>query len=396
MTDQTQLLREALRARMCASCPITDPEQACCMPDARAAFSAPAQPASGEAVPLNHKQATGSKNCMQCCVSYMLGLPIDAVPDFEREHNAHRTAWELMEQVFEWHGCTAEMFPPTAEITGDYLASGTTDRGTSHMVVMRGGKLLHDPHPSNAGLEFVQAVWIVARKAGNNTTPPASQDQADPWKTEAMGKMSRIEESMTLLADKLEQASQEQAQPAQCDGGTCGLGGYCDKCPKQAQPSGAAYCWAVSGLRSMFHGEFAEADARDKARRCGGAAQAFPLFREAQPSGEVVHQWRKQGTGGFWYDGHPDNEDGGGPYETRTLYTAPQPAQPAVRVAMTEVNDVGLVPKVITPFTPAQRRRLWENSPEHHKDAASITGFERIVTLTERAHGITSNGATDA
>jgi hypothetical protein len=48
MTDQTQLLREALRARMCASCPITDPEQACCMPDARAALSAPAQPARGE------------------------------------------------------------------------------------------------------------------------------------------------------------------------------------------------------------------------------------------------------------------------------------------------------------------------------------------------------------
>jgi hypothetical protein len=46
-----------------------------------------------------------------------------------------------------------------------------------------------------------------------DTTPPASQEQADPWKTEAMGKMSRIEESMTLLADKLEQASQEQALP---------------------------------------------------------------------------------------------------------------------------------------------------------------------------------------
>ena len=42
----------------------------------------------------------------------------------------------------------------------------------------------------------------------------------------------------------------------------------------------------------------------------------------------------------------------------------------------------------LSPFTPAQRRRLWDNSPEHHADAKSMAGFERIVTLTERAHGI--------
>jgi len=40
---------------------------------------------------------------------------------------------------------------------------------------------------------------------------------------------------------------------------------------------------------------------------------------------DAVPQWRKRGTC-QWYDGHPDNEDGGGPYETRTLYTRPQPA----------------------------------------------------------------------
>lgn len=72
---------------------------------------------------------------------YMLGLPVVETPDFdEREHSPQRTAWEVMEAFFEAHGCTAEMFPPNVEITGDYLASGTTTRGTSHMVVMRGGK----------------------------------------------------------------------------------------------------------------------------------------------------------------------------------------------------------------------------------------------------------------
>ena len=110
----------------------------------------------------NYKQADGTKNCMQCAAAYMLGLPLAAVPDFQR---AGADAWESFEAFFAGRGFTAEMFPPTVEIVGDYLASGYTARETSHMVVMRGGELLHDPHPSNAGLRSIQAVWLIARKA---------------------------------------------------------------------------------------------------------------------------------------------------------------------------------------------------------------------------------------
>lgn len=48
------------------------------------------------------------------------------------------------------------------------------------------------------------------------------------------------------------------------------------------------------------------------------------FLRSAQPVQEAVavYQWRKQGCAD-WYDGHPDYSDCGGPYETRTLYTAP-------------------------------------------------------------------------
>jgi hypothetical protein len=42
--------------------------------------------------------------------------------------------------------------------------------------------------------------------------------------------------------------------------------------------------------------------------------------RREQP--EQVHQWREVGCVN-WYDGHPDHEDGGGPYEARILYTHP-------------------------------------------------------------------------
>ena len=42
---------------------------------------------------------------------------------------------------------------------------------------------------------------------------------------------------------------------------------------------GAPYCWAVNGVNTLFRGEFAQLDAEAEAARCGGSAQAFPLFR---------------------------------------------------------------------------------------------------------------------
>ena len=38
----------------------------------------------------------------------------------------------------------------------------------------------------------------------------------------------------------------------------------------------------------------------------------------SQPA-QAVPQWRSKGSS-QWWDGYPDNEDGGGPYETHTLY----------------------------------------------------------------------------
>lgn len=46
------------------------------------------------------------------------------------------------------------------------------------------------------------------------------------------------------------------------------------------------------------------------------------LAQQAQP----VHQFRRR-LCADWYDGHPDHEDGGGPYETRILYTTPPAPQ---------------------------------------------------------------------
>lgn len=47
------------------------------------------------------------------------------------------------------------------------------------------------------------------------------------------------------------------------------------------------------------------------------------------------------------------------------------------------------------PFTSAQVRRLWDNSPQVHADASSFAAFSRIVDLVQAAHGIPSADAKE-
>jgi hypothetical protein len=62
---------------------------------------------------------------------------------------------------------------------------------------------------------------------------------------------------------------------------------------------------------------------RGDAERHSIGQKIIPLYTAppAAPVQEPIHQWREKHSP-YWYDGYPDNEDGGGPYETRTLYTA--------------------------------------------------------------------------
>jgi hypothetical protein len=65
--------------------------------------------------------------------------------------------------------------------------------------------------------------------------------------------------------------------------------------------------------------------------------QALRAALEQQGKPVAVHQFRKQYCAN-WYDGHPDHTDGGGPYEERTLYTAP-PRREWRGLTMQEIND---------------------------------------------------------
>jgi hypothetical protein len=97
---------------------------------------------------------------------------------------------------------------------------------------------------------------------------------------------------------------------------------------------------------------------------------------------EPVHQWQQKHSP-YWYDGYPDNDDGGGPYETRTLYTTPPPpaAQPAVPLTDEQKRDL------------IKKSALWDMHIHIGWYSAPAKSFvEKTIQLIadiEAAHGIT-------
>lgn len=120
-----------------------------------------------------YKQTIGSTNCMQCAVAYILGLPVCDVPDFSARSSA-LMAWEEFDAFILSRGFSSVILPPGFLPESDYLASGSTMRGTKHIVVMNDGRLVFDPHPSNDGLVSIDCIRLIAK----NHPLAALQDKA--------------------------------------------------------------------------------------------------------------------------------------------------------------------------------------------------------------------------
>lgn len=92
-------------------------------------------------------------------------------------------------------------------------------------------------------------------------------------------------------------------------------------------------------------------DARERFQKEVSArtSEISRLLKERQDC-EPIYQFRKAGSGcPEWHDGHPDPTDGGGPYETRTLYAAPPKREPLsskeVRYLMSVAGYVDATPQ---------------------------------------------------
>ncbi len=97
-------------------------------------------------------------DCMRACVASLLDLPITTVPHF---FDGGCDSQEFDRRVADFlgrHGLVEFSMPADAarraHFTRDlyHLMYGYSDRGTFHAVVALNGLVVHDPHPSKAGI----------------------------------------------------------------------------------------------------------------------------------------------------------------------------------------------------------------------------------------------------
>jgi hypothetical protein len=108
-------------------------------------------------------------NCLAACLASLLELSLDAVPHFTGEGWRARLGEWLRGRglwALEWdapRGCTIDGSRSwlAVNVPGYAIVSGQATRGLLHATVWRGGELVHDPHPSRAGLLDVEDVLVL-------------------------------------------------------------------------------------------------------------------------------------------------------------------------------------------------------------------------------------------
>jgi SPP1 gp7 family putative phage head morphogenesis protein len=98
---------------------------------------------------------TGPGNCMQAAAASLLGLPLEAVPNFILYPNPNAMFRKAFEALgFELLEKPVDFIPPS----GYYFEVGMSTQGHPHIVVCMGGARIHDPNPRGGGLVTRDAV----------------------------------------------------------------------------------------------------------------------------------------------------------------------------------------------------------------------------------------------
>lgn len=110
---------------------------------------------------LYAKDGIHSGNCYAACIASLLDLPLWMVPPFEDmfargEWRERTDVW--LAKMFHVRMCRKWEHIPE-QLPKFYIANGPSPRGVDHSVIFSNGKLIHDPHPSDAGIEKVEWVY---------------------------------------------------------------------------------------------------------------------------------------------------------------------------------------------------------------------------------------------
>lgn len=122
---------------------------------------------------LYSKDAIGNGNCMAACLASILGLPLWMVPPFEQMFGREDWNARVNEWLAQFFGLQMVRGGESDAQPGEfYLANGLSPRGVYHSTVYQDGKLVHDPHFSDAGIANVEWVWRLVPVHPNGRSAP--------------------------------------------------------------------------------------------------------------------------------------------------------------------------------------------------------------------------------
>ena len=87
-------------------------------------------------------------NCLAACLASLLSLPLEQVPEFPGNTWFNDLYLWLLDQGYRLCESDSELLQH-----GNAVAVGQGPRGWRHAVVWYDGRMLHDPHPDNTGLQ---------------------------------------------------------------------------------------------------------------------------------------------------------------------------------------------------------------------------------------------------
>lgn len=97
-------------------------------------------------------------NCLQAALASIFELPLEKVPHFaEMGHTWYEQMWEWLKRFGLMPLCVQKSSGRT--VFGYSIGTGPGPRGFQHAVVCYNGDMVHDPHPSKAGLVEIKE-WI--------------------------------------------------------------------------------------------------------------------------------------------------------------------------------------------------------------------------------------------
>ena len=134
-------------------------------------------------------------DCLRAALASLLGLPLEQVPHFLKEHwGDFEAVKEALNQFLTKRGLmllvlpyphSVNMLQAEAKSTGAdcyHLIFGVDHDGDRHACVGRNGQIVHDPHPLKRGFANPPGEWQIGLMVNRLDMHPADQSYEEAWK----------------------------------------------------------------------------------------------------------------------------------------------------------------------------------------------------------------------